>query len=129
MDAILEDRQALGIPSLVALQERGHCAIKDRRLHRVERGKHPCDRAAPGIRIVWQQARMALRDMEYDRPRLEEGKIAFFIGRNLPERMKPTIRGFLHLPERNKTNVVRLAHFFKRPADAHVTRQSPAAIR
>jgi hypothetical protein len=26
---------------------------------------------------------MVLRDMEYDRPRLEQGEIAFFIGRNL----------------------------------------------
>jgi hypothetical protein len=28
---------------------------------------------------------MALRDMEHDRPRLEQGEIAFLIGRNLPE--------------------------------------------
>src|ERR1700716_4621686 len=71
---------------------------------------------------------MALRDMKYDRSRLEECEIAFFIGRNLPERMKHTMRGFLHLTERKKTNVVRLAHFFKRPANAHVARQSLAAI-
>src|SRR5688572_5541109 len=71
---------------------------------------------------------MALRDMEHDGARLEQGEIAFFIGRNLPERMKRTMRGFLHLTERNKTNVVRLAYFFKRPANAHVTRQSLAAI-
>ena len=71
---------------------------------------------------------MALCDMEHDRPRLEQGKIAFFIGRNLPERMKRSMRGFLHRTERNKTNLVRLAHFFKRPANAHVTRQSLAAI-
>ena len=38
------------------------------------------------------------------------------------------MRGFLHLTERKKTNVVRLAHFFERPANAHVTRQSLAAI-
>src|SRR5665213_4348421 len=38
------------------------------------------------------------------------------------------MRGFLHLSERKKTNLVRLAHFFERPADAHVTRQSLAAI-
>ncbi len=67
---------------------------------------------------------MALRDMEHDRARLEQGEIAFFIGRNLPERMKRKMRGFLHLTERNKTNIVRLAHFFKRPANAHVARQS-----
>src|SRR5882757_5268701 len=71
---------------------------------------------------------MALRDMEYDRPRLEEREIAFFVGRNLTERMKHTMRGFLHLTEREKSNVVRLAHFFKCPANAHVTRQSSAAI-
>src|SRR6187455_2404286 len=80
-DTILEDRQALLIPGLVALQERGHCAINDRRLDRAKRGKHPCDRARPSIRIVRQQPRMALRDMENDRPRLEESEIAFFIGR------------------------------------------------
>src|SRR5258708_36801863 len=71
---------------------------------------------------------MALRDMEHDRPRLEQGEIAFFIGWHLPERMERTMRGVLHLSERKKTNLVRLAHFFKRPANAHVTRQSPAAI-
>src|SRR3984893_13733509 len=71
---------------------------------------------------------MALRDMEHDRPRLEQGEIAFFIGWHLPERMERTMRRFLHLSERKKTNLVRLAHFFKRPANAHVTRQSLAAI-
>src|SRR3546814_9030138 len=71
---------------------------------------------------------MALRDMENDRPRLEQGEITFFIGRNLPERMQRTMRGFLHFRERKKSNVVRLAHFFERPANAHVTRQSLAAI-
>jgi len=38
------------------------------------------------------------------------------------------MRGFLHLTEQKKTNLVPLAHFFKRPANAHVTRQSLAAI-
>ena len=71
---------------------------------------------------------MALGDMEHDRPRLEQGKIAFLIGRNLAERMKRQMRGFLHRPERNKTNLVRLAHFFKRPANARIARQSLAAI-
>ena len=35
---------------------------------------------------------MALRDMEHDGPRLEQGEIAFFIGRNLPEGMKRSMR-------------------------------------
>src|SRR5262249_5036462 len=67
-------------------------------------------------------------DMEHDGPRLEQGEIAFFIGRNLSERMKRSMRRFLHLTERNKTNVVKLAHFFERPANAHVARLSLAAI-
>src|ERR1700684_1942016 len=71
---------------------------------------------------------MALCNMEHDRARLEQGKIAFFIGRNLPERMKRSMRRLLHLSERNKANLVRLARFFNRPANAHVTRQSLAAI-
>jgi hypothetical protein len=36
------------------------------------------------ILIIWQ-ARMALRDMKHDGPRLEQGEIAFFIRRNLPK--------------------------------------------
>ena len=92
--AILDNTQALLVPGLVALLAHGDFAINERRLHRVKRGKHPCDRARPGIRIVWQQARMALRNMEHDRPRLEQSKIAFLIGRNLPERMKRSMRGF-----------------------------------
>ncbi|MET4688569.1 hypothetical protein ABIA13_003014 [Sinorhizobium fredii] len=71
---------------------------------------------------------MALRDMEHDRPRLEQGEIALFIGGNLPERLKRKMCGFLHRFERKKTNVVRLAHFFERPANAHVTRQTLASI-
>ena len=71
---------------------------------------------------------MVLRDMENDRPRLEQDEIAFFIGRNLPERMKCAMRGFLHRTERKKTNVVRLSYFFERPANTHITRQSLAAI-
>jgi hypothetical protein len=89
----------------------------------VLRGKHPCDRARPGIGIVRQQARMGLGDMKYDRPCLEKGEIAFLIGRNLAERMKRPIRGFLHRTERNEANLVGLAHLFKCPANARITRR------
>ncbi|MNT65578.1 hypothetical protein D3C72_2035710 [compost metagenome] len=71
---------------------------------------------------------MAFRDMEDDSPRFEQGEIALFIGRDLPERMKRDMRGLLHRFERNKTNVVRLAYFFKCPSNAHVTRQPLATI-
>lgn len=72
----------------------------------------------PGIRIARQQAGMALRDMEYDRPRLEQGKTVFFVGRNLPERMKRSMGRLLHRSERDETNLVRLARLFERPANA-----------
>src|SRR5881227_869856 len=71
---------------------------------------------------------MALGDMEDDRSCLEQGEIAFLISRNLAERMKRQMRGFLHRTERNKANLVRLAHFFKRPAHARITREPLAAI-
>src|SRR5215510_2131019 len=64
-DTTLDNRQALLVPSLVALQERDDCAIDDRRLNRAERGEHPCDSASPSVRIVWQQTRMAFRDMKH----------------------------------------------------------------
>ena len=66
--------------------------------------------------------------MEHDRPCLEQGEIAFLISRNLAERMKSQMRGFLHRTKRNKANLVGLAHFFQRPANARITRQSLAAI-
>jgi hypothetical protein len=47
-----------------------------------------------------------LGDMEHDRPRLEQYKIVLFKGRYLPERLKRSMRGFLHradnyLPQRD----------------------------
>jgi hypothetical protein len=71
---------------------------------------------------------MALGDMEHDRSCLEQGEIALLISRDLAERMKRQMRGLLHRPKRHEPDLVRLAHFFKRPADARITRQSPAAI-
>src|SRR4029079_5892322 len=116
------------MPGLVALEQPRGSKFKDGRLHRIERGEHPCDRARPGIGIVRQQARMALGDMEHDRPYLEPGEIAFLVGWNLTERVKRQMSGFLHRAERNKANLVGLAHFFKRPAHTSVTRQSLDAI-
>src|SRR5262249_60062901 len=100
--AILDQRQALVIPGLVALQEPGVSKFKDRRFHRVDCGKHPSDRARPGNGVIRQKARMALGDMEDDRPCLEQGEIAFLISWNLAERMKDQMRGFLHRTKRNK---------------------------
>jgi hypothetical protein len=84
--------------------------------------------ARAGIRIVRQQAGMPLRDVEHDRARFEQGKTAFLISRNLPERMQRKMRWLLHRLERNQTNLVRLPDFFKRPAHAHVPRQPLAAV-
>ena len=53
---------------------------------------------------------MALRDMEHDRPRFEQREIAFFIGRNLPERISARCAGcFSALNETH--NLVGLADF------------------
>ena len=71
---------------------------------------------------------MALGDMEDDRPCLEQGEIAFLVGRNLAERMKCQMRGFLHRAKRNQTNLVGLTHFFERPANARIARQPLAAV-
>jgi hypothetical protein len=71
---------------------------------------------------------MALGDMEDDRPCLEQGEIAVLKGWNLPERMKRQMRGFLHRTERDKANLVGLAHFLERPANPRIARQSLAAI-
>ena len=71
---------------------------------------------------------MTLGEMEHDRACLEQGEIAFLIGWNLAERMKAQMRRLLHRTKRNKANLVGLAHFFKRPANACITRQPLAAI-
>src|SRR5690349_6365212 len=86
-NTILDKRQTLLIPGLVAFQQSGGCKCKDRRLHRIDRSKHPGNRACPRIGVVWHQAGMTLRDMEDDRPCLEEREPPFLIGRNLAERM------------------------------------------
>ena len=36
---------------------------------------------ARAFAFVWQQAHMAPRDVEHDRPRLEQAEIAFLVGR------------------------------------------------
>ena len=71
----------------------------------------------------------ALGDMEHERACLEQGEIAFLVGRNLTERMQRQMRRFLHRSKRNQANPVGLAHFFKRPANARITRQSPSGDR
>jgi hypothetical protein len=41
--------------------------------------------------------------------------------------MKCKMCGLVHRTEGKQAKVVGLVHFFERPANAHVTRQSPAA--
>ncbi len=91
---------------------------------RAERGEHPHDRARPRVRVVGQKTRMGLSDTQHNGAGLEQRETAFLIGRNLPERMTRKMRGLLHLRERQKTNVVRLAHFFERPSE----RACPAPV-
>ncbi|MGY4326085.1 hypothetical protein ACVWWG_000499 [Bradyrhizobium sp. LB7.2] len=127
-DAILQDRQALLVPALVALEQHGHPELDDRRLQRAQRGKHPRDHAGSGVRIVRQQPGMALRDMEHDRAGFEQSEIAILEGRDLRERMQREMCGLLHVLERDQTDVVGLTHLLERPAHPHVARLSPAAV-
>src|SRR5262249_2059661 len=71
---------------------------------------------------------MTVGDVEHDRPRLEQGEITFLIGRDLPKWLEREMRAFLHRTERDKANLIRLTYFFKRPANARIPRQAPAAI-
>ena len=80
------------------------------------------------VGILREQARMVLGDVEDDRACLEQGKVAFLIGRNQPERMQAQMRGFHLRTERDKANLVGLAHLLQRPANARIARQALAAI-
>ena len=59
------------------------------------------------------------RHKEDDRPRPEQGEIAFPIGRNSLKGMKRQMRGFLQRSKRNKVNLVG-GRLFKRPANARI---------
>ena len=71
---------------------------------------------------------MALGDVEDDGAGFEEAEVALLIGGNLPERMQRQVRRLLHLLEGDQANIIGLADFFERPANAHVPRQSLTAI-
>lgn len=69
------------MPAPVALQTHHHGTCEYRGFDRIQRSEHPRDRARPRIPLVGQQARMAVRDMQYDRPGFEEDEFALFVGR------------------------------------------------
>jgi hypothetical protein len=79
---VFDQRQALLGPRLVPLQDLGGHEFEDRRLHGVQRGKHPGDGPGSRIGIVREQARVVLGDVEDDRACLKQGKVAVLIGRN-----------------------------------------------
>jgi hypothetical protein len=127
-DTVLDQRQAIRGPGLVAFPKFGGLDFEDRRLDRVERGEHPADRARPGIGIVGQQAGMMLGDVEDDRAGFEQDEIAFLIGGNLAEGMERQMRGLLHRGKGNEAHLIGQARFFERPANAGIARQPLAAI-
>jgi hypothetical protein len=67
---------------------------------------------------------MALSDVENDASGPEQSEVAFFIGRDLPERMDREMRGLFHLGERDQADVVGLADFLERPTNVHVAGQA-----
>jgi len=68
-----------------------HAASRPRRSGRIEDFGQVIARA-PRVGIVRQQASMALCDVKHDRPRFEQGEIAFLIGWNLSKRPAPSPR-------------------------------------
>jgi len=124
----MDHRQALLVPALVALGEHDELQFDDRLLHRAERGEHPGDRSRPGVRVVRQQARTGLGDVEHDAAGLEQHQVAFLVGRDLAEGMKRPVRRLLHLGEGDQADVIRLADLLERPAHAHVAGQALATI-
>ena len=75
--------------------------------------------ASSGSRPEW-----LLGDMEDDGPGLEQGEIAFFIGWDLPKRMKRQMRRFLHFGKGNETDFVWLGQPPRGPSE----RACPAPV-
>ncbi len=71
---------------------------------------------------------MVLGDVKDDRARLEQGEIAFLIGRDQPKRMKAQMRWFRLCLERDSAYLIGLPYLFKRPANPHIARQAQAAV-
>src|SRR5262249_49823565 len=110
----LSPSSSLAVPSS---RVGGSTVLSARNIHVIARGHRPRRCAPASIGIAGQAARMSLGDVKRDRTRLEQREIALLIGRNLAERMKRQMCGFLHRTEGNKANLVGLAHFFERPAN------------
>src|SRR5687768_16263507 len=71
---------------------------------------------------------MLLRNVKHDGAGLEQYQIAFLVRRDLPERLKRSIRRLLHFVERNEPNIIGLFHFFEGPTNAHVSCEPSSAI-
>ena len=105
---------------LVAFHEFGDLILDDDRFNRALGREHPGDRPGPGVGVVRQQSGMALGDVQDDRAGLEQGQVALFVGRDLPERLERQMRWLLHLDERQQPHVIGQADFLERPANGKV---------
>lgn len=120
---VRDQRQAFPGPGFVAFLELGDDEIEDRRFHGIERREHPGDRARPRVGVVRQQARMALGEMQDDRPGFEQDEIALLEGRNLAEGMQRRCAG--SFIARNGTR--RTAYGWPTSSSAQRTRVSRAS--
>ncbi|MNY49594.1 hypothetical protein D3C86_1850320 [compost metagenome] len=66
--------------------------------------------------------------MQHDRPGFKQDEFTLLIGRDLPEGLKRKVRRLPHRLEGKKADIIGLAHFFERPADAHIAGETLAAI-
>jgi hypothetical protein len=67
---------------------------------------------------------VALRDVEDDRPRLKQGKVAIFEGRSLAEVSARQVIGLLQCRERHEPHIVWLPYLLERPTHAGFARQA-----
>ena len=69
-----------------------------------------------------------LREVKDDRARLEQREVAVLERRDLSERVKRQVCGFLQCLERQQSDLVRAADLLERPPDPGVASEALAAI-
>src|ERR1700720_1390012 len=114
-------------PALLGMEEVDLGEPLDGYLHRVERGEHPLDHVRPGRRVAGQQSVAPLGDVEDDRSRFEQGKVAVLDRRNLAEWLDGAIggRAYRALTVADQGDAIGQAGLLERPAHPQVADQPP----
>lgn len=113
---------------LVFFEQEKSLALHRWLFDRVERRKHPRNRARPGLGIRRQKTRVVLGDVKHDRTRFKKNEVALMIRRNLMKGLKPGIALRLHIFEGDEPHVVRLPDLLEGPAHPHISGKPSASI-